>query len=299
MFEAKCYDMHGNSIDGFTQWDINQSMVIKLESCDDVNHNQSEYIRVEPNVHFSNVKRDKALVVRASVVGNDVISVQVPNILLTEPYPLLIYVYYTNKNDGDDYDKPTAQATIIRTEIPVRKRDEPHDYYYVENIDRITAEQIKGEITRDTEETRRKAIEDIIYEKGIAVDAVNEEERLAVDAINSEEESALQAVAYKQASAEATLQEYVDEGYQIKEDTDAIKSDTQTIKEETDQIKSDTQVIHDATATIKEETQEIADTTAETITADIYNRIEVVGLQLYTTDDGNGNVTTTIVIPQE
>lgn len=282
MFEAKCLDIYGNSINSFTQWDVNQTMLIKLEGCGDENHIPSDLLRIEPNVHFSNIKRDKALVVRATVVDKDILKVDVPNVLLTEGYPLLIYVYYTNSTS------PSSQATIVRTEIPVRKRDEPHDYYYVENIERITAEMIKEEIEADTEETRRKAIEEINAEKDIAVDT-----------IDSEEAAAVQAVADKQASAEATLQEYIDEGYQIKEDTDAIKSDTQTIKEETDQIKSDTQVIHDATATIKEETQEIADTTAETITADIYNRIEVVGLQLYTTDDGNGNVTTTIVIPQE
>lgn len=292
MFEAKCYDMHGNSIDGFTQWDVNQRMNISLESCGDDDHIEDDYMRIAPEVHFSNIKRDKALVVRSTVVSKDKIVVDVPNILLTEPHPILVYVYYTSSKDS------SSQTTIVRTEIPVRKRDEPHDYYYVENIERITAEMIKEEIEADTEETRRKAIEEIIYEKGLAVDAVNEEERLAVEAINSEEESALQAVADKQASAEETLQGYIDEGYQIKEDTNAIKSATNKIKTETDQIKYDTQTIHDATATIKEETQEIADTTAETITADIYNRIEVVGLQLYTTDDGNGNVTTTIVIPK-
>lgn len=281
MFEAKCYDMHGNSIDGFTQWDVNQRINISLESCGDDDHIEDDYMRIAPEVHFSNVKRDKALVVRSTVVSKDKIVVDVPNILLTEPYPILVYVYYTSSKDS------SSQTTIVRTEIPVRKRDEPHDYYYVENIERITAEMIKEEIEADTEETRRKAIEEINAEKAIAVAT-----------IDAEEAAAVQAVADKQASAEATLQEYIDEGYQIKEDTNKIKSDTQTIKEETNQIKSDTQTIKEETAAIKEETQGIADTTVEEITADIYNRIEVVGLQLYTTDDGNGNVTTTIVIPQ-
>lgn len=281
MFEAKCYDMHGNSIDGFTQWDVNQRINISLESCGDDDHIEDDYMRIAPEVHFSNVKRDKALVVRSTVVSKDKIVVDVPNILLTEPYPILVYVYYTSSKDS------SSQTTIVRTEIPVRKRDEPHDYYYVENIERITAEMIKEEIEADTEETRRKAIEEINAEKAIAVAT-----------IDAEEAAAVQAVADKQASAEATLQEYIDEGYQIKEDTNKIKSDTQTIKEETNQIKSDTQTIKEETAAIKEETQGIADATADEITADIYNRIEVVGLQLYTTDDGNGNVTTTIVIPQ-
>lgn len=139
MFEAKCYDMHGNSINGFTQWDIDQEIVMKIESCDD-NHIEDGYMKIDPEVHFSNVKRDKALVVRASVIEDDIIKVKVPNILLTEPYPLLIYVYYTSSKNS------AAQSTIIYTELPIRKRNEPHDYYYVENIERITADMIKDEV---------------------------------------------------------------------------------------------------------------------------------------------------------
>lgn len=281
MFEANCYDMYGNSIDSFTQWDVNQRMAIRLESCGDENHIDNDILSIEPNVHFSNVKRDKALVVRASVTENNDIVVDVPNILLTEPYPLLIYVYYTSAKE------PSAQATIVRTELPVRRRDEPHDYYYVENIERITAEMIKKEIEADTEETRQAAINEI-----------NSEEQSAIDAINSKETAAIQAVANKQQSAENTLQTYIDAGNQIKNDTNQIKSETQTIKEQTNQIKSETQTIKEETAAIKVETQGIADATADTITADVYNRIEVVGLQLHTTDDGNGYVTTTIVVPQ-
>lgn len=159
MFEAKCYDTHGNSIDGFTQWDADQSMVIKLESCDDVNHIDPNLLSVSPEVHFSNVKRDKALVVRASVIRSDEIFVKVPNILLTEPYPLLIYVYYT------DSVNTSSQATIVRTELPVRKRNEPHDYYYVENIERITAEQIKDEIHGSLIENEIAQIEEDLNNK--------------------------------------------------------------------------------------------------------------------------------------
>ena len=280
MFEAKCLDMHGNSIDSFTQWDIDQSMVIKLDSCDDINHDSSEYLRLEPEVHFSNCKRDKALVVRASVIRNDEIFVKVPNILLTEGYPLLIYVYYTNSNE------PSAQATIVRTELPVRKRNEPHDYYYVENIERITAEQIKKEIEAETEETRLKAIDEIISEKGIAVDTINEEEGLALQAIDDAE-----------AASTERIETYIAEAEQIKEDTDAIKTDTQAIKDDTQAIKEDTQTIKEETAAIRDETQVIADNTVDEIVAEIEQVIYVSGLELYTTDDGNGNVTTTIVVP--
>lgn len=276
MFEAKCYDMYGNSIDGFTQWDVNQKMKIVLESCEDDDHIEDDYMRIAPEVHFSNIKRDKALVVRSTVKSKNSIVVDVPNVLLTEAYPVLIYVYYTSSKDS------SSQTTIVRTELPVRKRSEPHDYYYVENIERITAEMIKEEIEADTEETRSKAIEEINAEKAIAVDAINEEERLAVEAINAEEES-----------AKTVLQSYVDAGKQIKEDTAAIKSETQAIKDATDAVKTQVEVL-------KSDVEGIAATAAETIKEDIYDEIHRSGVQLQMTNVDNGICTISFVtIDQE
>ena len=146
MFEVPCLDLNGDTINKFYQWDIDQKIVINLEGCD-VN-----YLKNAPEVHFCNSSRKEALVVRSTVSNHDTITVDVPNILLQEAYPLLVYVYLTDANDS------SSQKTILYSEIPVRKRAKPSDYLYVENITRVTAEMIKKEIEQTTLNARTDAI---------------------------------------------------------------------------------------------------------------------------------------------
>lgn len=146
MYEVPCLDLNGDTINKFYQWDIDQKIVINLEGCD-VN-----YLKNAPEVHFCNSSRKEALVVRSTVSNNDTITVDVPNILLQEACPLLVYVYLTDADDS------SSQKTILYSEIPVRKRAKPSDYLYVENITRVTAEMIKKEIEQTTLNARTDAI---------------------------------------------------------------------------------------------------------------------------------------------
>lgn len=146
MYEVPCLDINGDTINKFYQWDIDQKIAINLEGCD-VN-----YLKNAPEVHFCNSSRKEALVVRSTVSNHDTITVDVPNILLQEAYPLLVYVYLTDANDS------SSQKTILYSEIPVRKRAKPSDYLYVENITRVTAEMIKKEIEQTTLNARTDAI---------------------------------------------------------------------------------------------------------------------------------------------
>ena len=134
MYEITCFDSDGNSIDYFNQWDINQTITIKLHGCDD------DYLKNPPMVFFSNKNSKEARKVRSTVKEDNLIVSQVPNILLQEPYPLFISVYLTDSNND------ISQKTILSDEIIVRKQPKPSDYYYVENITQITAQQIKREI---------------------------------------------------------------------------------------------------------------------------------------------------------
>ena len=140
MFEVDCLDTYDNPIEHFTQWDVDQKVKIVLDGVED------GYLAIAPEVHFANAKSTEALVVRSTVQGNDTIIANVPNVLLQAYYPLLIYVYLTDSKDV------SSQKTIIKIEIPVRKRAVPSDYEYVENIERITAEQIKQEIKDELSE---------------------------------------------------------------------------------------------------------------------------------------------------
>lgn len=146
MYEVPCLDLNGDTINKFYQWDIDQKIVINLEGCD-VN-----YLKNAPEVHFCNSSRKEALVVRSTVSNHDTITVDVPNVLLQEAYPLLVYVYLTDASDS------SSQKTILYSEIPVRKRAKPSDYLYVENITRVTAEMIKKEIEQTTLNARTDAI---------------------------------------------------------------------------------------------------------------------------------------------
>lgn len=153
MYEVPCLDLNGDTINKFYQWDIDQKIVINLEGCD-VN-----YLKNAPEVHFCNSSRKEALVVRSTVSNHDTITVDVPNVLLQEAYPLLVYVYLTDANNS------SSQKTILYSEIPVRKRAKPSDYLYVENITRVTAEMIKKEIEQTTLNARTDAIADITSTK--------------------------------------------------------------------------------------------------------------------------------------
>ena len=137
MFGVECFDTHDEPISHYTQWDINQTLKIVLYGMDD------GYMKNAPYVHFANIKSSEALVVRSTLQGDDTVLVDIPNQLLQESYPLLIYVYLNNSSDAG------SQRTIVKIEIPVHKRAKPSDYEYVENIDRITAEVIKQEIYDD------------------------------------------------------------------------------------------------------------------------------------------------------
>lgn len=137
MFGVGCFDTHDNPIDHYTQWDVDQKLKIVVYDADD------NLLKNAPYVHFANVKSTEALVVRSTVEGTDTIIVEIPNSLLQEPWPLLVYVYLNDSLDAH------SQKTIIKIEIPVHKRAKPSDYEYVENIERITAEVIKQEVTEE------------------------------------------------------------------------------------------------------------------------------------------------------
>ena len=137
MFGVECFDTHDEPISHYTQWDINQTLKIVLYGMDD------GYMKNAPYVHFANIKSSEALVVRSTLQGDDTVLVDIPNQLLQESYPLLIYVYLNDSSDA------SSQRTIVKIEIPVHKRARPSDYEYVENINRITAEAIKQEIYDD------------------------------------------------------------------------------------------------------------------------------------------------------
>ena len=115
MFSVTLYDAAGYKISNLTQWDIDQTLVVKGTGLDTV-----------PVFHFCNKVSKAALVVNATTSGDDLV-VKIPNILLQQALPIIAYMYYEH-TDG-------SARTMHTITIPVTPRVKPNDYEFVENID--------------------------------------------------------------------------------------------------------------------------------------------------------------------
>lgn len=275
MYEVPCLDLNGDTINRFYQWDIDQKIVIDLNGCDE------RYLQNPPEVHFSNSSRKESLVVRSTVKysgddasvqddsvatmhAGDIIIADIPNILLQEPYPLLVYVYLTDADDS------SSQKTILYSEIPVRKRAKPSDYLYVENITRITAEMIKKEIEASTETARTNAINEINDIKTRSIATVTDTRDTAVNTITQTKTSAVGAV------------DDAKEGF-ITTGNGLVNAATE--------IKNNTQNTYDDAVSVANNTQQTIETNINTL-------ITKNGVHLKTVNDGSGNVNLAILVNQ-
>lgn len=125
MYKLKCFYEDGTPITHFTQWDVNQKIIIEYECTK------------APMVHFANKNCELALCVQSTLKSNDQISVEVPNILLTESYPILIYIYVMSDDSG---------RTILKDQIPVEKRAKPNDYEFKENLHVVYLTDLENEV---------------------------------------------------------------------------------------------------------------------------------------------------------
>lgn len=275
MYEVPCLDLNGSTINRFYQWDIDQKIVIELKGCDD------RYLQNPPEIHFTNVSRTEALIVRSTVSysgddvvvqddsvatmhAGDIIIADVPNILLQEPYPLLVYVYLTDADDS------SSQKTILYSEIPVRKRAKPSDYLYVENITRITAEMIKKEIESSTETARTNAINEINDVKTKSIAVVTDTRDTAVNTITQTKNDAVSTV------------DEAKEGF-ITTGNGLVNTATE--------IKNNTQKTYDNAVSVANKTQQTIETNINTL-------ITKNGVYLKTVNDGSGNVNLAIIVNQ-
>lgn len=275
MYEVPCLNLNGDTINRFYQWDIDQKIVIDLNGCDE------RYLQNPPEVHFSNSSRKEALVVRSTVKysgddvavqddsvatmhAGDIIIADIPNILLQEPYPLLVYVYLTDADDS------SSQKTILYSEIPVRKRAKPSDYLYVENITRITAEMIKKEIESSTETARTNAINEINNVKTKSIATVTDTRDTAVNTITQTKTNAVSVV------------DEAKEGF--------ITTGNALVNTATE-IKNNTQKTYDNAVSVANKTQQTIETNINTL-------ITKNGVYLKTVNDGNGNANLAILVNQ-
>ena len=282
MYEITCFDSYGNSVNCLSQWDTDQKIIIPIDSCNlhgvELPSSPSYCL---PEVHFSNKKREEALVVRSEKHDDTSIKVQIPNVLLCNPHPIMVYVYLTDPEDV------SSQKTILHNEIPIRKRQKPSDYFYIENIDRITAEMIKEEIEAVVNNTRQAAIDTITTKK---TDSVN--------LVESTKVSAIKDITTTTDNAEKAVNNQLDKDYN--EGSIVVNGNTYTggfvnvgndIIFDLDQIKTNS-------LTEYNETVEIANSTQEQIENDINTTMNESGMTLQSTRDDAGNVDIVILLNQ-
>lgn len=126
MLDVTCLDSYGEVVTNLTQWDVNQSLIIKNTG-----------LTTAPLFHFCNKNSTEALVV-ASTLEDGVITVDIPNVMLQYGIPIIAYLYA--------YSSLTSGKTLAIIKIPVRPRPKPSEYEYVENIDVISLALIEEKI---------------------------------------------------------------------------------------------------------------------------------------------------------
>lgn len=196
MFDCTCLDKYGNQITALHQWDSNQVLYIEDHGFD-ANH--------APKFHFCNQNSEKALLVDSEIDSDGVMTVMVPNVLLTEHYTITAYVYLEQDDSG---------KTVEVISIPVRQRPMPENYEYIDdpkivNIVELAAEmrelmveyadaealRVQAETVRVNNEDARKTAE---TERATA-----ETERQTAETSRSNAESARQSNENKRIASES------------------------------------------------------------------------------------------------
>lgn len=128
VIDITCYASDGETkVDHVTQWDKGQTICFS----------NSYDLTDPPTVHWCNRMSEEALQVKTAI-DNGKIYADIPNTLLQEPYPLIGYVYLYKSED--------ISETILQIRIPLKSRPKPSDYYYIENVDRISLTTINNKL---------------------------------------------------------------------------------------------------------------------------------------------------------
>ena len=129
MYEIQCFDIDGNLIKKFYQWDVNQKIIV---DCDNFNVTPNT---APPIIRFSNNSMDYAIPVQSNIEDKKLV-VDIPNYILMMPLPVNISFYFSSFKDI------TSKRTLLTTTIPVRRQKQPLDYSYEENIKNYTFEDL-------------------------------------------------------------------------------------------------------------------------------------------------------------
>lgn len=114
MSDIICRDTLGRNMNYLTQWDMNRVAVINGIT-----------LSPAPRVRFSNKASKVSLVVKPKIEDSSMF-VDIPNILLQQPHPIVVSVFY-------EYSDGILQTEHVFT-IPVIPHAMPDDYFFVDNV---------------------------------------------------------------------------------------------------------------------------------------------------------------------
>ena len=190
MFNVTCLDEYGDVVTSLYQWDYNQTLYI-----------EDHGFTTPPQFHFCNQNSDKALLVPSKIDDNNVMTVSIPNILLTEPYNIMAYVYLSDDDSG---------KTVEIINLPVRPRLIPSNFEYIENTYVVDVEALAKEMREllnaynSAEELRVQAESVRISNENARVS--NENSRISAESARAEAEKDRASNETTRQSQEATRQ---------------------------------------------------------------------------------------------
>lgn len=121
-----CYDSNGGVLERLYQWDQNQTLTVRGIDT-----------RPLPIFHFCNLGSKLALVVSPTVTDNG-LTVKIPNILLQQADPIIVYIYCETKDDG--------YRTEYAISIPIIPRPKPVDYMFEDDVEYVSILKVMREI---------------------------------------------------------------------------------------------------------------------------------------------------------
>lgn len=171
MTTVKLFDKNGLEIDHLTRWDYN----VKLQIYDFP-------FDVAPICHFAK-RLDKKCLVVTSTLSNGIVTVDIPNIFLTDENKtgqFTMFVFLT------DIDGNTGR-TIYQVDLPVAPKPKPDDYEYSDNVEVIELNVLRAKLESliaQTEKTLDERIDTLENTYQATITEIQDSIRDDVDNLN-------------------------------------------------------------------------------------------------------------------
>ena len=149
MNELSCYDLNGEPITSFVQWDTGQKIIVDGQ------------FTTAPFVDFSIQSLGFAYRMNSELCSDGKIKVEVPNDLLMYDEAIFMYIYVYKINDDTNGIEEGRTKYINR--FSVKQKTKPADYIYVNNVELVSLISLKQSITElenqitNNEEHRKNA----------------------------------------------------------------------------------------------------------------------------------------------